>query len=350
MNGPATGARRVGGGGVVDGDGGSGSHMVSSPSGAPLTVAAVAARLGVAASTLRTWDRRYGLGPSSHEAGAHRRYTPADVARLVRMRHLTLQGVAPVDAAEAAKARPDGVKEGAAELVSVSGRRRPTDPERPHQRMLVDPLTLAAAALEPDEPRVHRMLEQEFTDQGILRMWTGLVVPARALLGKRESSDRPGVDPEVLIDAAVLTVVREVTAAAEQARTPPVQLLRTGAPTPPPERTVVLVAGPDRRTGAHVLGAALAERGVRARVRRTESAEAAEPESRVMARRGVRVMAVLGHPPGAEALVRRAAADGVEVFLVGADAPDLWLPQVRRVRSPLAAVEEIVALLEELEA
>src|SRR5699024_777713 len=31
----------------------------------PLTVAAVAARLGVAASTLRTWDRRYGLGPSA---------------------------------------------------------------------------------------------------------------------------------------------------------------------------------------------------------------------------------------------------------------------------------------------
>ena len=39
-----------------------------------LTVAAVARRLGVAPATLRTWDRRYGLGPSSHEAGEHRRY------------------------------------------------------------------------------------------------------------------------------------------------------------------------------------------------------------------------------------------------------------------------------------
>ncbi|MEY3734595.1 MAG: hypothetical protein RL347_1954, partial [Actinomycetota bacterium] len=29
-----------------------------------LTVAAVARRLGVAPATLRTWDRRYGLGPS----------------------------------------------------------------------------------------------------------------------------------------------------------------------------------------------------------------------------------------------------------------------------------------------
>ncbi|MEY3685921.1 MAG: hypothetical protein RJB00_871, partial [Actinomycetota bacterium] len=29
-----------------------------------LTVASVARRLGIAPATLRTWDRRYGLGPS----------------------------------------------------------------------------------------------------------------------------------------------------------------------------------------------------------------------------------------------------------------------------------------------
>ena len=43
-------------------------------SGGPgLTVAAVARRLGVAPATLRTWDRRYGLGPSEHSAGSQRR-------------------------------------------------------------------------------------------------------------------------------------------------------------------------------------------------------------------------------------------------------------------------------------
>lgn len=304
-------------------------------------MAAVAARLGVAASTLRTWDRRYGLGPSAHEAGSHRRYTPADVARLERMRHLTLQGVAPADAAHAVTSHP-----GDGEVVSVAGRRRPVAPERPHERMLVDPLTLAAAALEPDEPRVHRMLEQELEDHGVLRTWTGLAVPALALLGKRESTDRPGVDPELLIEASVLTIVREVTAASEAARTPPVHLLRPEDPPPPPELGVVLVAGPDRRMAGHVLGAALAERGVRARVRRPARA-GVDPPSPATVRPGVRVMAVLGDLPGAEEQVRRATADGVEVFLVGSDAPDLWLPRVRRVRSPLAAVEEIVALLED---
>lgn len=76
----------------------------SEPPPATLTVAAVARRLGVAPPTLRTWDRRYGLGPSAHTAGAHRRYSPADVARLMVMRRLTLEGVSPADAAKIALA------------------------------------------------------------------------------------------------------------------------------------------------------------------------------------------------------------------------------------------------------
>ncbi|TKR22774.1 MerR family transcriptional regulator, partial [Cellulomonas hominis] len=68
-----------------------------------LTVAAVASRLGVAPATLRTWDRRYGLGPSEHTAGAHRRYSASDLARLVTMRSLTLDGVPPADAARLAR-------------------------------------------------------------------------------------------------------------------------------------------------------------------------------------------------------------------------------------------------------
>ncbi|WP_432570443.1 MerR family transcriptional regulator [Kineococcus sp. SYSU DK005] len=83
-----------------------------------LTVAAVARRLGVAPATLRTWDRRYGLGPSEHTAGAHRRYSSTDLARLVVMRRLTLEGVAPAEAA--ALAATTAVADGGFALASVS--------------------------------------------------------------------------------------------------------------------------------------------------------------------------------------------------------------------------------------
>lgn len=68
-----------------------------------LTVAAVARRLGVAPATLRTWDRRYGLGPTGHTSGSHRRYGPDDVARLEQMQRALLRGASPAEAARYAR-------------------------------------------------------------------------------------------------------------------------------------------------------------------------------------------------------------------------------------------------------
>ncbi|WP_249044496.1 MerR family transcriptional regulator, partial [Crossiella equi] len=70
-------------------------------------MAAMARRLGVAPATLRTWDRRYGLGPTEHSAGRHRRYAPADIARLERMHRALLRGAAPAEAARYAKSQDE---------------------------------------------------------------------------------------------------------------------------------------------------------------------------------------------------------------------------------------------------
>ena len=64
-----------------------------------LHVAAAARRVGGAPSTLRTWDRRYGIGPTDHTPGRHRRYSPDDLARLELMHRALIQGATPADAA-----------------------------------------------------------------------------------------------------------------------------------------------------------------------------------------------------------------------------------------------------------
>src|SRR3954468_2539685 len=94
---------------------------VDQPPAAPtLTVAAGARRPGVAPATLRTWARRYGLGPSSHTAGSHRRYTSEDLGRLVIMRRLTHEGISPAEAARLALADPDPhPDEGSGALLSL---------------------------------------------------------------------------------------------------------------------------------------------------------------------------------------------------------------------------------------
>ncbi|MEV0474761.1 MerR family transcriptional regulator, partial [Streptomyces prunicolor] len=71
----------------------------------PLTTGALARRLGVAPTTLRSWERRYGIGPAVRAEGRHRRWTPRDVALLEEMCRLTSSGVPPAEAAKAAADR-----------------------------------------------------------------------------------------------------------------------------------------------------------------------------------------------------------------------------------------------------
>ena len=66
-------------------------------------VGAVSSRLSVTASTLRTWERRYGVGPSFRTQGGHRRYTERDIDRVELMRRLLARGVSAKDAARVAQ-------------------------------------------------------------------------------------------------------------------------------------------------------------------------------------------------------------------------------------------------------
>ncbi|MYV65370.1 MerR family transcriptional regulator, partial [Streptomyces sp. SID2131] len=99
-----------------------------------LTTGAVARRLGVSPTTLRSWDRRYGMGPAAREGGRHRRWAPEDVAMLEEMCRLTASGAPPAEAARIARAARTGAEGPGAILGAVSGtapgtRARPTGPE-----------------------------------------------------------------------------------------------------------------------------------------------------------------------------------------------------------------------------
>lgn len=281
---------------------------------APLTVAAVARSLGVAASTLRTWDRRYGLGPTAHQAGSHRRYTPEDVARLHTMRRLTLRGVAPVDAARIAS-QAEGSEPDAEE---------PPD-EDDGGSLVLDPLTLAAAAVEPDLGRAVRMLRRAVRDEGVPEAWTNLVVPALEMIdsGRHQLAERPGTYPDGVVHTAFMQVLRELEVSG------PVK--------------VRILAGAEDRIAAHVLAGGLAQQDVAAVVVRAERVPANGRSLEWLPERS-EVLAVIGNPPPAEAVVSEASDRGdVEIYLLGEESPGLWLPRVHRVRTPRAAMAEIVA-------
>ncbi|MFD0351637.1 MerR family transcriptional regulator [Kitasatospora aburaviensis] len=66
-----------------------------------LATGGVAQRLGVSPTTVRSWERRYGIGPAHRQEGHHRRWSPQDIAVLEAMCRLTARGVPPGEAARA---------------------------------------------------------------------------------------------------------------------------------------------------------------------------------------------------------------------------------------------------------
>lgn len=160
-----------------------------------LTVAAVARRLGVAPATLRTWDRRYGLGPSQHSAGAHRRYSSADVERLERMRRYVLSGVAPAEAARAAltegEVEPDaGARHGGGQVVAI-----------PDGTPQARGLARAALALDADACRV--ILAETLDRRGVVWTWDHLIAPVLVGVGQRWEQSGRGIDVEHVLSEAI---------------------------------------------------------------------------------------------------------------------------------------------------
>ncbi|MFI9007879.1 MerR family transcriptional regulator [Actinosynnema sp. NPDC053489] len=161
------------------------------------TPRAVAAMLGISPTTLRTWDQRYGLGPSDRTAGGHRRYQDDEVEQLRRMVALTAQGVAPAEAARQAREpgavhpRPVG-----AELTA--------DAARTARRGFL------AAADRLDEPRIRRLAIDLITRHGVVAAWQSVLFPFLVELGERVSRRGAGVEVEHLASAGLLHALRAV--------------------------------------------------------------------------------------------------------------------------------------------
>ncbi|MFZ0323914.1 MAG: MerR family transcriptional regulator [Actinomycetes bacterium] len=229
--------------------------------GASLTVAAVARQLGVAPATLRTWARRYGVGPSGHTAGAHRRYTPEDVARLAVMRRLTLQGVGPGEAARAAlSAEPSAAASGGrghhGAVIAM-----------PDAEPAARGLSRAAAAL--DSAAAARIVTSHLADHGVVATWDQLLVPVLVGVGDRWQSSGQGVEVEHLLSDVVIGALSAVALNAEEPLNARPVLLACAQDELHTLPVLALAAAlGERRVGSRVLGARVPVDALAAAIRR----------------------------------------------------------------------------------
>ncbi|OQR65303.1 transcriptional regulator [Streptomyces maremycinicus] len=238
--------------------------------GTGVTTGSLARVLGVSPTTLRSWDRRYGLGPAVRADGRQRRWSPQDVAMVKEMCRLTATGVPPAEAARTAMSQALlEVGEGTSLADPPGPPTRESSPEprggtsggSPSRSPSALPLGsarqecrgLARAAVRLDAPAIHEQLTAAVRFYGLVTAWEEVMAPTLRAVGRKwESSGDRYVEVEHLLSWHVSTVLRHVYAAAEPTRhgqdTPPVLL----ACLPGEQHTLPLEA----------LNAALAERGV----------------------------------------------------------------------------------------
>jgi len=226
------------------------------------TATAVAARLGVAVETLRTWDRRYGVGPTGpggRGPGGRRRYGEGDVGRLLAMRRLVAGGTPTAEAARRALAEPAPAP--AAALAGPATRAEPVTcaPGGGAQSGVAARRGLLHAASALDVEAVRRTLTGQVAAAGVHRCWDGLVVPVLAELGSRWESTGEGVEVEHLLSRVTTTVLQSVVTAAATAGDAGAG---RGSPVAPPI-LLAAVDGEQHVLALDALAALLAEQGHR---------------------------------------------------------------------------------------
>lgn len=166
------------------------------------TVGALSDMLGIAAPTLRTWERRYGIGPTYRTGGGHRRYTIVDADRVATMAHYIDAGLAPREAADrvrrmtaqqvahAVGAGPEGLR------VSAVGHARET---------------ILAAARDFDGAAIEDEIEEAIDHLGVEDAWDAVIAPVLDEVVGHWDDDRLGVAVEHLVTAKALTALRTVT-------------------------------------------------------------------------------------------------------------------------------------------
>lgn len=167
----------------------------------------VAQELGVSPDTLRTWERRYGLGPSERSPGGHRRYRDTEVAQLRELQQLLFAGEPVAAAAAMVLGKP----------VEPSARRGGGRGVLALPRT-ADDLTrgLARAAMALDVETMHRLVGDGLAERGVVEAWEMMLVPILTSIGDRTERSGTCVEVEHALTECVLAGLLDVTQSSRQ--------------------------------------------------------------------------------------------------------------------------------------
>jgi methanogenic corrinoid protein MtbC1 len=168
------------------------------------TIKQAAARTGLSVSTIRAWERRYGVVQPARTTAGYRLYDDESLARLIAMRHLVdEQGWRASQAAERVLA--DGPD--LATMTEVAGLGTGSTPAEGPSPSTTSDVAVAAflqAAGELDVPAMETILDESFAAQRFELAMDRVVFPALRAIGETWSSD----EVDVAVEHAASETVR----------------------------------------------------------------------------------------------------------------------------------------------
>lgn len=177
-------------------------------------VGAVSDRLGIAAPTLRSWDRRHGVGPSLRTSGNHRRYTELDISRVRLMARLTARGVPAQSAADSVLAMDAATILEQLGEDGESGDTGATTHGGDHTDRLDDGAALVeaivAAARTLDGRTMAQLYRRVMRGSDVGKAWVEVFAPALRRVGDLWQEGRIGVHSEHLTSELLQSELRAV--------------------------------------------------------------------------------------------------------------------------------------------
>ncbi|MFJ8825033.1 MerR family transcriptional regulator [Streptomyces sp. NPDC102467] len=231
-----------------------------------VTTGALARRLGVSPTTLRTWDRRYGLGPAQRAEGHHRRWSAQDVAAVEEMCRLTATGLPPAEAAHLARKRQDTGRP----VAAVPQPRRRAQGPASEATLERQRRGLARAATRLDAPAVRDLLTEAVARHGLVGAWQDVMVPVLHAIGRKweEAGDRY-VEVEHLLSCHISRTLHRGVIAPVTAAVPPLVLACVPAEQHSLPLEALSAALDELGLPQRMFGAAVPVEAVSAAVRRT---------------------------------------------------------------------------------
>jgi DNA-binding transcriptional MerR regulator len=172
------------------------------------SVGRVSDRLGIPTPTLRSWDRRYGVGPSQRTHGGHRRYSEDDIRRVRVMALFIDRGVPAQSAARVATAMDsDRLR---IETEADQGTRDDG------VRGRVAAICRAAVAL--DHASLAALYQQVLREHDLVTAWTEVLSPALQRIGDQWGTGALGVESEHLASELLVTELRAIIHATRPTR------------------------------------------------------------------------------------------------------------------------------------